>query len=246
MTTLTLNAAASAVAEAVRDAWRLVLPIECSGCGEPGAGLCTLCRRALAADPVLRHLPDGVPVVSSLRYEGRARDVMLAFKECGRTDAAAALALALHSAVHAAVHSVDTTVARTADTPVTRTADTPVTRPTELALVPASAAALRRRGYDPVAVLVRRAGGRPVRPLRTVRTSGATAAQKRLDRVARTENRAGSMRARTPLDGRAFVLVDDVLTTGSTLVEAARAIRAAGGVVLAAATVAWTPKRLAE
>lgn len=230
----TLNAVASAATEAMREAWRLVLPIECSGCGEPGAGLCAPCRRALAADPVLRRLPDGLPVVSSLRYEGRARDVMLAFKESGRTDAAAALALALHSAVHA--------VAATA---VATTAATTAARSVELALVPTSAAALRRRGYDPVAVLVRRAGGRAVRPLRTVRV-GVTATQKRLDRAARTENRAGSMRARTPLDGRSFVLVDDVLTTGSTLAEAARAIRAAGGVVVAAATVAWTPRRLAE
>lgn len=240
-----LNTVAGAVTEAVRDAWRLVLPIECGGCGEPGDGLCLACRRALVPDPVRRHLPGGIPVASSLRYEDRARDVMLAFKESGRTDAAAALALALHAAVQT-LDALPPPAPATAPTPTARVrASTPAVGAPELAIVPASSAALRRRGYDPVAVLVRRAGGRVVRPLRTIR-AGVTAAQKRLDRAARSENRVGTMRARGPLSGRAFVLVDDVLTTGSTLTEAARAIGSAGGVVLAAATVAWTPKRLAE
>jgi orotate phosphoribosyltransferase len=39
------------------------------------------------------------------------------------------------------------------------------------------------------------------------------------------------------------VIVDDVLTTGATISDAARAIAEAGGAVAGAATLAFTPRR---
>jgi predicted amidophosphoribosyltransferase len=110
---------------------------------------------------------------------------------------------------------------------------------TELAPVPTSRSSYRRRGYDPVALLVRRAGfsGSTV-----LRHSRSTLSQKALDIDARSINLAGSLRASRPLHGRRFILVDDVMTTGATLTEAARAIRQAGGDVVAAATLAHTAR----
>ncbi|MET9018877.1 phosphoribosyltransferase family protein [Actinopolymorpha sp. NPDC004070] len=68
-----------------------------------------------------------------------------------------------------------------------------------------------------------------------------------LDARARRANLAGAfvvrVRSRDLLTGRAVLLVDDVLTTGATLAEAARVLRVAGVNVRAAAVVAATRRR---
>ncbi|MEO7123320.1 MAG: phosphoribosyltransferase family protein, partial [Lacisediminihabitans sp.] len=69
------------------------------------------------------------------------------------------------------------------------------------------------------------------------------AQQKSLGREARQQNLLGTMLARQPLEGRAFIVIDDVVTTGATLGEAIRAITAAGGEVLGAAAVANTSRQ---
>lgn len=104
-----------------------------------------------------------------------------------------------------------------------------------LVAVPPSRQAWRRRGYDPVALLA----GRTLRGLEVARQ---TSAQKSLTEAERARNRAGSLRARGPLAGLRVVVCDDVMTTGSTLDEAARALRAAGAEVIEAITLAATPR----
>ena len=59
--------------------------------------------------------------------------------------------------------------------------------------------------------------------------------QSNLDARARSQNLAGAMKALRYLSGKAF-LIDDLVTTGSTLDEAARALREIGIEVAAAVT----------
>ena len=205
-----------ALRDVLLDAWALVMPVECAGCGAPDRSLCSECAGHLVALPTPRSTPGGLPVVTAPRYEGVVRRVILSFKERHRTDAAAPLSRPLAAALEGAN--------------------------AELAPVPPSRAAYRRRGYDPVALLPRKAGATPARVLRVTRT---TSTQKTLGAEERAENLRGAFVARRNLAGRSFVLVDDILTTGATLDEAARAVSHAGGRVLGAVTLAFTPRLFA-
>ncbi|WP_242903273.1 ComF family protein [Actinomadura terrae] len=66
-----------------------------------------------------------------------------------------------------------------------------------------------------------------------------------LNATERAANLAGALEVnpRTDMTGRRVLLADDVITTGASLAESARALRAAGAEVTAAATVAATPLR---
>jgi predicted amidophosphoribosyltransferase len=105
------------------------------------------------------------------------------------------------------------------------------------------------RGGDHVRRLARRAGSRVgfrVAPdvLALARPKLDSAG---LDAVSRARNLAGAFAARPapgrPTGGATAIVVDDVVTTGATLREAARALRAAGWRVTGAAVVAATPRR---
>lgn len=203
------------------DALALVLPVDCAGCGAPDRGVCAECNAALAPAPEPAPRP-GVDAWAGVAYAGVAAGAIRSFKDEGRTDAAPALAPALRAALAAACASLDGASGL------------------ELAVVPSTAAARRERGYDPVRLLVRRAGFRPASVLR----AHDRADQAGLDREARRANAEGSLAPTAPLHGRRFILVDDVVTTGATLADAARAIRSAGGSVEAIAVLAHTPRRV--
>lgn len=208
----------------------LVLPAPCAGCGATSAAsVCLDCLavlgtpRRVAPQPV--HAPGLPPAFCLAEWAGPARDLVLAHKERGRTGLAHPLGQALAPAARLAAAG-----------------------PLVLVPVPSRPAVRRARGHDPVArtaaataAALRADGTRALalpllRHVRTVRDqAGLTAAQ-------RAQNLAGALvarpRAAAAEPGSAVVLVDDVLTTGATLAEAARAIRAAGRPVAGAVVVA--------
>ncbi|MFB6618081.1 ComF family protein [Streptomyces sp. NPDC085524] len=217
----------------------LVLPDDCAGCGAARVLLCAGCREALsgAGAGLVRPspAPEGLPVVHAAAvYEGPVRAVLLAHKERGALPLAGALGRALAAAVLAGGRGPGEG---------------------ELALVPVPSARrqVRARGHDPArrtalaaAGLLRRAGV-PARVAPVLRLRRAVADQAGLGAGQRRENLAGALEVRRggvrAVAGAAVVLVDDLVTTGATLAEAARALReagpgAAGGAVRAAVVAA--------
>ena len=210
--------------EAVLDAIAVVLPIACAGCDDNDRALCSGCRGQLQPHPFARPLEDGTPVWAALAYDSVVRRAILGLKEKGRTDVARALAVPLRSAVscfrlHAGSSAADTV---------------------ELAIPPVNRASFRRRGYDPVRLLAR-AAGLP-QPVSVLVNLHERASQKTLGRAQRALNLVGSMAPTRPLNGRRFLVLDDVVTTGATLAEVIRSLREGGAEVVGAAVLAATPR----
>lgn len=104
--------------------------------------------------------------------------------------------------------------------------------------VPLSAARLRARGYNHAAEIARRLDRGRVE-LELCERTRDTRAQIELPFAERQRNVRGAFAARRALDGATVAVVDDVMTTGATLGEIARALKGAG----AARVVNWVLAR---
>jgi ComF family protein len=107
--------------------------------------------------------------------------------------------------------------------------------------VPLHSARQREREFNQAEILARLLSKRSGIPLALcLQRTRYTTTQTRLDRHERMENLRGAFRVRhTPsVTGRHLILIDDVFTTGSTVEECARVLRAAGAASVRVLTVA--------
>lgn len=261
---------ADRAAAAAGDLLALAVPVECVCCGAEDRTLCAACAarlrqltrrpfRAEARAPALVDM-DGstlLPVVAAGVYRGELAQTLLSFKKHGQRHLAAALARPLAKAIAASAAGAPGLLlvpVPTSGPAFRRRGFSPV----HLLL----ARARRGPGLDGavVADVLGKAwpGGSGALRLRGPARSGPAPAspgrkglgrrepgQKGLGRAARARRVRGSMRIkgalRPPeLQGRACIIVDDVLTTGATLAEAARVLGDAGAVVRGAVVLAAT------
>ena len=219
----------------------------CPGClsdvapGVPGAGRCLHCAVALGLckpdgrQPRIRcdecdgsqspgRSYDRTIAVIDYTYPG---DILIsALKEHGRLDVAAMLGRLIAKATHAPRAGLP--------------------RLGAIVPVPSSPASLRRRGFNPAGEIARAVSlgtGVPLRRgwLACVRSD---ASQKTLGRRARWLAPVGNFEATVTVPAVWIGLVDDVMTTGSTLHFAAAALRAAGAAGVVALVAARTPAPL--
>jgi predicted amidophosphoribosyltransferase len=216
----------------------VMFPTDCAGCGARGGPGCAACVATLAGPAVPawpRPAPVGLPppwAVAS--YEDPCRAMLLAYKERGAVGLGRALSVPLAAAIVAAAAASGAT---------------------SLLVVPMPSAgrAVRHRGDDVVLGLTRRATARArragvdVRVVPALRHARAVADSAGLSAQARAVNLAAALvvrrEARVRIAVATVILADDLITTGATLTESARALRAAGAAVVGAATVAATQRR---
>jgi ComF family protein len=106
--------------------------------------------------------------------------------------------------------------------------------------VPLAPARERQRGFNQATLLAERLArglGRPVKP-GWLRRARPTPPQSELGAAERWANVRQAFQAAPAVVGRHLLVVDDVLTTGATAAECARALRAAGARAVGVITVA--------
>ncbi len=206
-------------------------PPRCAGCDTLGAALCPDCRRAMGWVPAGQRLldltaPDGLD------------DFRAALWFTGPTQ----------KALHHLKYRHDAGLAETlAGLVATRLGRPGSLSPTTLVVpVPLSPERLRERGYNQAALLARVLADRwgyRFRPGALIRVR-STHSQVGLNRADRQRNVHGAFAAQRRVTvGRSVLLVDDTCTTGATLHDCARALKAAGAVAVHGLAIAQAPLR---
>ncbi|HET6667696.1 MAG TPA: phosphoribosyltransferase family protein [Intrasporangium sp.] len=234
----------------------LVLPLECAACRRPGDAWCRRCsaalarsrlapdRRLVAPDPVPPAFPD---CFAWGQYTGPLRAGIRSWKDGGRRDLDRGLAVLLAAAMADALRG---------RAPGAPGGSGSRGGPVLIVTVPSSPRAVRLRGDRPLELVTGHAlqrlagvptqGPRLLGPLEVLHHRRIVADQAGLGALGRSTNLASSMevgrRTAALVRGGRCLIVDDVVTTGSTLAEGARALRAAGAIDVRAAVIAATPR----
>ena len=204
--------AASAL-EALRD---VLVPPRCAGCGGSGSWYCVACRDG--SDPLTRKV-GALALTATGAHEGPLREAIHRLKYGNERGLASELGALL--AAHIAAD-----LARGV-------------RIDAIVPVPLHPSRERERGYDQaraLAAVAASATGLPLRaPLHRLRSGPAQATLGQRER--QTNVRGAFAGVAGALRGLHVALIDDVVTTGATLLDAAAAARACGARAVRAYTV---------
>ena len=212
------------VIEALLD---LLFPPKCPFCGkvQDTPGICPKCEKELPWIPdteAVREGPGGLRCAGAVWYEETVRDALLRLKFQGASEIAEPLG---------------ELIARCAAEQFGGEFDT-------VTWVPVSKKRLRKRGYDQAELLARSACRLwEIQPVRLLEKTVDNPAQSGIhDEAARRANVLGVYETVGDVAGKRVLLIDDICTTGATLIECIRVLKDAGAEQVLCAAVALTRK----
>ena len=215
--------------KAIDELLDLLLPTRCALCSALGSAICDECAGKFEFQPraLTRGDLSGWVVTSFGLPE---QQVIHAFKENGQTSLVRFLAHPMAMALRVLAVGVDSAL---------------------LVPVPSSVENYKKRGFKPTKLLAKRVcrlGGQGFLVADALSFRRKVQDQAHLDSDSRRKNLSESMAADSRVAGRYVILFDDVVTTGSTLLEAGRAVASAGGILVGflafAETILKTPPKI--
>lgn len=204
----------------------IIFPSRCIGCSQLGISICSNCRKSWHPHIYKREIfVSGInyPVISAVKYSQVASRVLLSAKESNQAAADELLMAAISNSLRFFVKNIGSG---------------------DLVPIPSRKSATRKRGRNFMQEIVNSVA-RPesrntldiLHHLRTVKDQSQLNSQQRFSNL--TGALCVSMNSKK-LVGRGnigpLIVVDDLITTGATLVEAIRALTSAGYAVLGAVT----------
>jgi predicted amidophosphoribosyltransferase len=191
---------------ALQEISQLMFPTRCLGCHKLSSIICTYCSMEWRKSKYLTQLP-ALTVHSTILYTPVAAKIILAAKENG----AASADNLLIDAIMWQIQNLQVN-----------------SNNIRLVPIPSSKRSIRNRGRSfiiDIAQQISQQTGIPV--LDCLNLTGKTIDQSRLNRKQRLENMKGAISMKAVARGE-LLLIDDVITTGATLKEAARALNSQG------------------
>ncbi len=212
---------------------QIVAPHPCSGCGKVGTILCDDCKNDIIHEPFMGCLLCGAPQRGGI-CDDHHSPITRAFITGQRIDA---LETCINRLKFHNLKAATGLLAELLDESLPQLPENLIIVP-----IPTVRSHVRQRGYDQVELLAKHLSKR--RKLSIVHTLSrrTTTTQHTVGRNQRKTqaSHAFTLRETTHLAGRTVLLLDDVVTTGSTLEAAATLLKNAGAIVWVAA-LAYQP-----
>lgn len=204
----------------------MLLPSKCSICSRPPSVLCASCLKSFEGARRAVHR-GGLSGYSLFAFDKNSAKLISDFKEKGQFAIANALIDALlDSSLKTALLDVQAEA---------------------LVAVPSSSQSFAKRGFVPAVAIANQIARHLNLPVfsRALWLTRSASDQAGLDQEARSLNLVAAMAGSVALSGRRVLLVDDIVTTGASLAEATRAVKAVGGQVVGFVTLAETILKIA-